>query len=158
MVFTKFCAQFTFSDKMADEPCPTSLQPSTDAWARLDAGLIFLCARMRSALDPPPPIGAAVGSLPPRRLYSARVPSPISAATPRLPRVDDASIGRRRSACRARLPLLQSTPALPWTQSAFTTPSALSRHTSLISPVPTPFPPRTSTDSHPYRRRSVLRL
>ena len=41
-----------------------------------------------------------------------QVPSPISAAKPRLPRVDDASIGRRRSACRARLPLLQSMPVL----------------------------------------------
>src|SRR5438105_14589531 len=107
---------------------------------------------MRSAPDPPPPIGSAVSSLPPRRLYSARVPSPISAATPRLPRVDDASIGRRRSACRARLPLLQSTLALPWTQSAFTTPSALSHRTSLLSPIPAPFPPRTSTESHPHRR------
>src|SRR5438132_5528559 len=67
---------------MADEPCPTSLQPSTDAWARLDAGLIFLRARMRSALDPPPPIGAAIGSLP----HAAFTPrqSPAQSARRRL--------------------------------------------------------------------------
>src|SRR5438132_6955824 len=63
---------------MADEPCPTSLQPSTDAWARLDAGLIFLRARMRSALDPPPPIGAAIGSLP-HAAFTPRESPPQSA-------------------------------------------------------------------------------
>src|SRR5438045_1468641 len=96
-MFTNFCTQFTFLEKMADEPCPTSLHLSTDMWAEFSASLEI----SPSARDPPSHrspnrhrhlFGSHIAFTPSLHLAQSTQP------TPRLPRVDEAPTGRRFAA------------------------------------------------------------
>ena len=103
--------------------CPVQPTCGPDTIARL-----IFSPHAQYPVDPSPQSSCAMLHYP-RRNYSAQLLGAISFPNGRhrhfASRANGSTAPARRLACRACLPLLPSTPALPWTQSARATPLPL---------------------------------